>query len=540
MAPKIQNKRSSVENNFPTEDQLDQGEIALNTHPTNPTIFFEDATQPTPVIRSVGADPTAAGLYARNISAANAPGTWSNLSTVAPPVDGSFGYWTRNDTTDTVTPRTANDNLSVGGDITLSGTGDGLVFTGTDNNAVERTVTLEARTGQAAFTSDLTFRLPVADGANGQALVTDGSGNLSWDTPSADTTTRITRQGVLSNNSSNFRILLGDASDTAGDSRCYVVTDAPRMYYRADTSTLAGVANFAGTATNCSRSVVAGTGLSGGGVLTANRTLNVDSTVIRTTGNQSMSGTKTFQSRLVYSGANYLTNKATENPPTSGKGTNSGVWLSNNTVYSIGNTNKGAVFGNNNVSDNWTTAVTFINGGSGSCGSIDCKKQQAPRFSSNSDRRLKSNIVDAESMLEKFEAIQVRRFTIASPDPDETPTDNVLGFIADELQEVFPDAVDGEPDAVMVMGNVVDSEGNVVDTNIEDPATSGYKLEEDQTFVASKTAVPKYQTVATSELTVPMAKAIQELIAINKDLAARIEKLEGGTATATTTRKRKS
>ena len=54
-------------------------------------------------------------------------------------------------------------------------------------------------------------------------------------------------------------------------------------------------ANLAGTATtgtNCSRSVIAGDGLSGGGALTANRTLTVDSTVIRTTGNQTISGVK--------------------------------------------------------------------------------------------------------------------------------------------------------------------------------------------------------------------------------------------------------
>lgn len=31
-----------------------------------------------------------------------------------------------------------------------------------------------------ALASDITWKLPSADGTNGQALITDGSGNLSW------------------------------------------------------------------------------------------------------------------------------------------------------------------------------------------------------------------------------------------------------------------------------------------------------------------------------------------------------------------------
>lgn len=44
-----------------------------------------------------------------------------------------------------------------------------------------------------------------------------------------------------------------------------------------------------------SRTISAGDGLSGGGDLSANRTLSVDSTVVRTSGNQSISGIKHFQ-----------------------------------------------------------------------------------------------------------------------------------------------------------------------------------------------------------------------------------------------------
>ena len=45
-------------------------------------------------------------------------------------------------------------------------------------------VALDAPT-QTTSSADLTFKLPVADGAAGQVLKTDGSGNLSWVTPNS-------------------------------------------------------------------------------------------------------------------------------------------------------------------------------------------------------------------------------------------------------------------------------------------------------------------------------------------------------------------
>ena len=73
MAPKIQNKRSSTASNPPTDTQLDPGEIALNTNATTANLHFKDAGN---AVRSIGADPTAAGTYVRNVAGANAVGTW--------------------------------------------------------------------------------------------------------------------------------------------------------------------------------------------------------------------------------------------------------------------------------------------------------------------------------------------------------------------------------------------------------------------------------------------------------------------------------
>ena len=236
-------------------------------------------------------------------------------------------------------------------------------------------------------------------------------------------------------------------------------------------------------------------------------------------------GYSTFKNGIFYNGASYngyITSRSDWDKDTTIDGTQAGIYLGVNTVTGIGNSSAGAKFGNTSTS-NWTKAISFVNGSSNNCGLIECKKDVAPRFATNSDRRLKSNIVDAESMLPKFEALQVRRFTI---DNGYGPTDNVLGFVADELQQVFADAVNGTPNEMVTQGNVLNSEGTVVDTEVEDPATSGYTLEAGQTFVSTMAAVPKYQTVAEGALIVPMAKAIQELIALNTALTTRIEALE--------------
>ena len=78
----------------------------------------------------------------------------------------------------------------------------------------------------------------------------------------------------------------------------------------------------------------------------------------------------------------------------------------------------------------------------------------------------------------------------------------------------------------MTTGNIVNADGVIVDTDIEDPATSGYMLEEGQVFSAARSNVPKLQTVCEGSLIVPMVKAIQELVIQNKELTARIAALE--------------
>jgi hypothetical protein len=73
--------------------------------------------------------------------------------------------------------------------------------------------------------------------------------------------------------------------------------------YRAnDYNTYTGLIAYTNLKANSSVNIIAGDGLSGGGALTGNVTIDVDSTVVRTSGNQTINGTKTFGDNVIIEG----------------------------------------------------------------------------------------------------------------------------------------------------------------------------------------------------------------------------------------------
>ena len=134
-----------------------------------------------------------------------------------------------------------------------------------------------------------------------RVLLANGTGNKSI----------VNDGGLTYNPSSNNLSVTGNVS--AGS---FTGNGSGLTNISADSATYAetaGIATNATTAANLSRSVVAGDGLTGGGQLNANRTLNVgagdgisvaadsvavDATVVRTTGDQTIGGTKTFSSTI--------------------------------------------------------------------------------------------------------------------------------------------------------------------------------------------------------------------------------------------------
>jgi hypothetical protein len=128
------------------------------------------------------------------------------------------------------------------------------------------------------------------------------------------------------------------------------------------------------------------------------------------------------------------------------------------------------------------TAIAFFNG-NGQVGRIDTSGSSTV-YVTSSDYRLKEDIAPMTGALDKIAQLKPVTFTWKTDGADGQ------GFIAHELQEVVPDCVVGDKDAV-------DKDGN-----------------------------PKYQGVDTSFLVATLTAAIQEQQAIINELKTRIEALE--------------
>ena len=133
--------------------------------------------------------------------------------------------------------------------------------------------------------------------------------------------------------------------------------------------------------------------------------------------------------------------------------------------------------------------IGFINGSGTAIGGIDrVTTTNAVQYLTSSDYRLKDNVQPMAGALAKVQVLKPCTYTWK----EGGETDE--GFIAHELQEVFPSAVSGSKDAV-------DAEGK-----------------------------PVYQGIDTSFLVATLTAAIQEQQAIITSLTDRITALEGATS----------
>ena len=167
-----------------------------------------------------------------------------------------------------------------------------------------------------------------------------------------------------------------------------------------------------------------------------------------------------------------------------------GQFLVNATTDVVGNNPPFIVNGTgwSNASEfRWTGTTSFYNvmvaNGNGFLGGINTSGSTTT-YANLSDYRVKENINPMLNALEKVALLKPCIFTY------KTDGTNGQGFIAHELQEVFPDAVVGEKDAVNADGN------------------------------------PVYQGVDTSFLVATLTAAIQEQQALITSLTARITALE--------------
>jgi hypothetical protein len=156
----IQQLRSSTTNKRPDPVSMVNGQIALNIADTSPGLFFKNAGG-----TLVKAGPVHVGSNAPNSTPAGSSGNavgeqWLDTSggTYALKIwDGSAWQQT----------------TAFTGDVTINAQGD-LRFADSDSS---NWVAFQA---PATVASNVTWTLPATDGANGQALSTNGSGTLSW------------------------------------------------------------------------------------------------------------------------------------------------------------------------------------------------------------------------------------------------------------------------------------------------------------------------------------------------------------------------
>jgi polyhydroxyalkanoate synthesis regulator phasin len=164
---------------------------------------------------------------------------------------------------------------------------------------------------------------------------------------------------------------------------------------------------------------------------------------------------------------------------------------------------------------NNTYNVEFFNG-TAAVGRISTTST-ATTYSTSSDYRLKKDIVEMDSLEAINKIMQLRPVDFKWKIDDHESN----GFIAHELQEVFPEAVSGIKDQTVEVGNVLDSEGNIISENIQKPA----EIKEDEQWVKIKDE-EIYQGVDTSFLVATLVKAVQAQQETIQELKARIEALE--------------
>ena len=224
-------------------------------------------------------------------------------------------------------------------------------------------------------------------------------------------------------------------------------------------------------AVRADRTLTGGDGIQAIGNLTTNRTINVDNTVIRTSGNQTLGGTKTFSSAVVLNVQATATNHAVRGDRNiaTGDGLSGGGNLTSNRTFSI--TDIAAGFS--------TVGALRYNGNTRSAGRLyggTTNPNNATRLNYNgnlhvnelhavgnitafSDERLKENIELIPDALNKV--LSVRGVTFNRTDV-ENKEKRHAGVIAQEIEKVLPEVVSELEDGTKTV-----SYGNLVGLLIE-------------------------------------------------------------------------
>ena len=335
------------------------------------------------------------------------------------------------------------------------------------NNGGTELFSVNSSTGVSKFANAFSF--PAVDGAANQALITNGLGNVTWQT----ITSTVVAEGTnLYYTQARFDTALSQKTTTnLGEGLNLYYTDARVQSKLANISgSLAPNSNATydiGSQINNFRTAYLSTGLGIG----LNAALSAEIHVSGT-GDQEVRVQSTSTGDALFQGIGSGAGKGGRfkgNPNTYIGGTNSGsvffesglteVMRMNSTQFIVGggafsdtanrvmiSTSGDMQFGTNTTA--LRTVQSFRNA-NGEIGSITTDGTTTA-FNTTSDYRLKDEIGSIDDAVERVKALRPIKFTYLA-DEDELVYD---GFLAHEVQEVVPRAVYGEKDAVEEDGRV--------------------------------------------------------------------------------------
>jgi len=166
----------------------------------------------------------------------------------------------------------------------------------------------------------------------------------------------------------------------------------------------------------------------------------------------------------------------------------------------------GSTFGNIGITTNCGSFTNnyahfrFING-NGIVGNITTTGSST-LYETSSDYRLKENVTDLSDGIIRLKNLPVYRFNFIA-DPDTT----VDGFLAHEVQPYVPEAISGEKDEVEAVGDITDSDGEIIEKGVTEPA----ELKEGQTWTKTGEQ-PVYQGIDQAKLVPLLTAALQEAV----------------------------
>jgi hypothetical protein len=261
---------------------------------------------------------------------------------------------------------------------------------------------------------------------------------------------------------------------------------------------------------NANRTLTVG---QGSGISVSATAVAVDSTVIRTTGNQVMTGVK----RFFNNDALIIGNNAV---PVLPGGTSRSQWLLRTTGGQRGDFE---FYTGNATVPQWTRRVRIL----------DTGVIEANGFGNLSDYRTKENISELGNSSSIIKNINCYKFNFKN-DPNKLIN---FGVLAHELQEVVPELVSGTKDAVREIGNIVEYDGTILARNVPKPDSlvweetlvdeNGISTKIERTRTWKKTGEePVYQSVNLDSMVALILQGLKEATDKIESLQSEVDSLK--------------